>query len=260
MIGIRGESLAYVAQELSILCATLSPTEHDCVDLASRCLALSYDMDTAKAITGWFRGHPRDSGGTPQRTKAARANTADSDSGLEETAAQRRDCENEELRPPRAIAHVDGGRTGDGLMELEVKHDESDPVLCHLGGMAVVQYPDDLHADESKKDVLKDPEYDALQEDDDEDDDESMSSGGERMSENKTKVKKEGGVRTDHKWALVRKENEAAFLRLCFVVNLRLCFVVNNHFRVLVRLHAAAGSSASCRWLAGKPATGLWAN
>ena len=40
MIGIRGESLAYVAQELSILCATLSPTEHDCVDLASRCLAL----------------------------------------------------------------------------------------------------------------------------------------------------------------------------------------------------------------------------
>ena len=145
-------------------------------------------------------------------------------------------------------------------MELEVKHDESDPVLCHLGGMAVVQYPDDLHADESKKDVLKDPEYDALQEDDDEDDDESMSSGGERMSENKTKVKKEGGVRTDHKWALVRKENEAAFLRLCFVVNLRLCFVVNNHFRVLVRLHAAAGSSASCRWLAGKPAIGLWAN
>ena len=40
MIGIRGASLAYVAQELSILCATLSPTEHDCVDLASRCLAL----------------------------------------------------------------------------------------------------------------------------------------------------------------------------------------------------------------------------
>jgi len=94
-------------------------------------------------------------------------------------------------------------------MELEVKHDEPDPVLCHLDGMPVVQYPDDLHADESKKDVLKDPEYDALQEDDDEDDDESMGSGGERMSENKTKVKKEGGVRTDHKWALVRKENEA---------------------------------------------------
>ena len=40
MIGIRGASLAYVAQELSILCATLSPTEHDCVDLASRYLAL----------------------------------------------------------------------------------------------------------------------------------------------------------------------------------------------------------------------------
>ena len=33
--------------------------------------------------------------------------------------------------------------------------------------------------------------------------------------------------------------------------------MINNHFRVLVRMHAAAGSSASCRWLAGKPAIGL---
>ena len=57
-------------------------------DAASLC-AVSHDMDTAKAIAGWFRGHPRDSGGTPQRTKAARANTGDSDSGPEETAAQR---------------------------------------------------------------------------------------------------------------------------------------------------------------------------
>jgi hypothetical protein len=47
---------------------------------------------------------------------------------------------------------------------------------------------------------------------------------------------------------------------LLLVAFLRLCFMVNSHFRVLVRLHAAAGSSASCRWLAGKPAIGLWAN
>ena len=66
---------------------------------ASLC-AVSNDMDTAKAIAGWFLGHPRDSGGTPQRTKAARANNEDSDSGPEVTAAQRRDCENEERSPP----------------------------------------------------------------------------------------------------------------------------------------------------------------